>query len=357
MMRKNLSPVLAAIATLTLAASGAYAACANTGFYQDGHELTAAVVNPPGTVTGPLDATGCDIGVYYGPGASGAVDSATISGATYYGVLVAGDCGGATCTPGATAVDVTNSTVSEIGDNPLSGSQHGDAITYYAFAPGASATGTVSGNYVSQYQKNGISVKGPGAAATISGNTVKGEGPTNRIAQNGIEIAFGATGQVTRNTVTGNAYTGANDASSAGILIFGGCQDFFENSLLTTGVQIVKNIVGDSTSGDGNDIGVALANYNPTCTTVPTTATNNKAINNAITNGQITNVSGNGSPDGYQAGVLDSGVNDKIINNDISGKGYATPAPCALVSGGTETCSIDTDSSTATKVHANSLNP
>src|SRR5205807_3885411 len=108
-----------------------------------------------------------------------------------------------------------------------------------------------------------------------------------------------------------------------GILIFGGCEATTFGGPITTGVRIVKNVVGSSVAADGNDMGVALANYDPTCATAPTTATNNKAINNTITNTELTNNSGNGAPGfGYQAGVYESGNNDKVINNDISGAGY-----------------------------------
>ena len=49
--------------------------CAATGFYRDGENLTAAQIG--GDVTGTLDATGCDIGVYYGPGTTGSVTRPT----------------------------------------------------------------------------------------------------------------------------------------------------------------------------------------------------------------------------------------------------------------------------------------
>jgi hypothetical protein len=154
-----------------------------------------------------------------------------------------------------------------------------------------------------------------------------------------------------RNLVTGHSYTGPNSASSSGILIFGGCGD-----PLTTGVRIVKNVVGSSVPADGNDIGVALANYDPTCAMAPTTATNNKAINNTITNTEVTNTSGNGAPGfGYQAGVYDSGDNDKVINNDISGAGY-NPSGCMFMPG-TETCAVDSSSGLLVKNHANSFGP
>ncbi|SRR5579875_1298341 len=356
-IRRVLSTAAAtAAATLFCIATQAQT-CTPTGFYRDGINMTAALI-ASGDVSGEtIDATGCNIGIYYKPGTSGTVDSVTVSHANYFGILVAGDienADGSFSNPGATSVDITNSNISNIGESPFNGDQHGVAIYYHAFAAGSSATGTVSGNMISLYQKGGIVVDGPGSAASVSGNTVSGNGPVDYIAQNGIQIGFGASGQVMRNTVTGNSYTGNGLASSAGILIFGGCQQYFGNFPLTIGVQVVKNIVGDSTPADGNDLGVALANYDPTCLMAPTTATNNKVVNNTITNDETTNTSGNGAAnEGYQAGVYDSGVNDKIINNDISGSGYA--GPCTMVSNGTETCPIDTDSSTATKVHANAI--
>lgn len=176
-----------------------------------------------------------------------------MSGANYFGILVTGELldslGNATLT-GATSVDVTNSLVYDIGESPLNGSQHGVAIYYRGCAAGSSATGTISNNGISAYQKGGIVVNCPGAGASVSSNTVTGVGPVNYIAQNGIQIGFGASGQVMRNKVTGHSYTGPNFASSAGILVFGGC-----GSALTTGVQIVKNIVGDATPANGNDMG------------------------------------------------------------------------------------------------------
>ena len=48
--------------------------CHPTGIFRDGINLTAAQVG--GTVTGPLDATGCDIGVYNPTSVTGATSSA-----------------------------------------------------------------------------------------------------------------------------------------------------------------------------------------------------------------------------------------------------------------------------------------
>ena len=51
-------------------------ACVPTGLMRDGINLTAALVSPASTVTGTVNATGCNIGVYYAPGTSGSVSAA-----------------------------------------------------------------------------------------------------------------------------------------------------------------------------------------------------------------------------------------------------------------------------------------
>ena len=43
--------------------SAAAAGCTPTGFFRDGLNMTAAQIG--GDVTGSLDATGCNVGVYY----------------------------------------------------------------------------------------------------------------------------------------------------------------------------------------------------------------------------------------------------------------------------------------------------
>ncbi len=192
-MRKAL--VIITGVSLVLALVGApiaaqAAGCTPTTFSRDGMFLTAAQVG--GDVTGPLDATGCDIGVYYGTGTSGNVTGATIHGARYFGVVA----------DGAT-VNVTDSDVHDIGNDPFDGTQHGVGIY---FTNGAS--GDISGNSVSAYQKGGIVVNGDGTTATVTGNTVTGLGPVDFIAQNGIQVSRGAVATVRGNDISGNFYTG-----------------------------------------------------------------------------------------------------------------------------------------------------
>jgi len=180
--------------------SSASPICIPTGFVRDGIDLTAAQIG--GNVTGILDATECNIGVYYNS-ATGNVNDANIFGANYFGVLVNG-----------ASVNVGNSSVHAIGEVPLNGAQHGNAIVYLG-----GASGTISGNTVSHYQKNGITVRDAGTSASVLTNTVTGEGPINYIAQNGIQISFGATALVRGNSVSGNWYTPAGTIA-CGLLLF-----------------------------------------------------------------------------------------------------------------------------------------
>jgi parallel beta-helix repeat protein len=78
----------------------------------------------------------------------------------------------------------------------------------------------ISFTSISNYQKGGIVVEGAGSRADIENNHVTGLGPTGVIAQNGIEIAAGATAEVEDNLVANNVYTGMNTTgfAAAGII-------------------------------------------------------------------------------------------------------------------------------------------
>jgi hypothetical protein len=308
-----------------LLSSSSNAACVQTGFRRDGINLTAAQIG--GTVTGTLDASGCNIGAYNPTSVTGA----DIYGANYYGIVV-----------NHRATNLTNSTIHDIGEVPLNGTQHGNAVLYIN-----GATGTISGNTVSRYQKNGISVSGKAAngvddspfttSATIKNNHVNGQGPVSYIAQNGIQMGYGAKGSVTGNTVIGNAYSGANQASSGGILVVGGpC--FGTGIAYTTGLTISNNTLTD------NDVGVFLFNANVGCS-APTLKTNNSTKLNTIFNGAVTNTTGDGATCGYQAGVSDLGHRDAIVNNKISGFGYTKQAGDCTGTSHAYLRFIDTDSS------------
>jgi hypothetical protein len=297
----------AVFAALGVASMAQAATCTPTGFVRDSINMTAAQIG--GDVTGTLIATGCNIGVYYDNTTSGNVTGADIYGANYFGVVVNGDVG-------TVSVSVTGSDIHDIGETPFNGDQHGNAIYYRAF--GGTASGLISGNTIEGYQKGGITTNGS-VSVTIKNNIVTGQGAVDYIAQNGIQVGYGAKATVSGNTVSGNAYTGVGGVSSAGILVVGGpC--FGLPYTYTVGLSITKNTLTN------NDIGVGLVNADASCS-APTTKTNNSVKLNTISNDAVTNTTGYNTTCGYQTGIADVGHRDLIVNNSISGVGYTPQVP------------------------------
>lgn len=198
------------------------AVCLLTDFERDSHPLTAAMINPPaGTVPQNLDATGCEIGIYYSSTVAGAptgtLQNRHVFGARYYGIVVRG----------ATAsVTFTQGSVFDIEDDPtFNGSQHG-----VGFAVVEGGTLTVEQSQIYDYQKNGFVANGAGSTLNVRNSVVRGKGPTPLIAQNGIQFSSGAAGSAVENFIEGHAYTGcskqdARDTGcsyvvSTGILLF-----------------------------------------------------------------------------------------------------------------------------------------
>ena len=295
MKRSNLI-ALATLLGVTGAGAAHAATCKQTGFVRDGINLTAAIINPSSTVTGDVDASGCGIGVFFGKGRQGIVNNANIYGATYFGVV-----------NDDANVLVQNSTISNIGDSPFDGAQHGMGIYFYD----KGATGRIANNIVWKYQKNGIAVSMVQTKVDISNNTVIGEGPVEYIAQNGIEV-FGATARVRGNIVSGNAYTGPNGASGGGVTLVGGA---YFTSPPTTDTEVSENTVV------GNDVGVFDVNE-LSASSPDRTPSNNQIRNNTAIDNVITNTSGESSTMGYQAGISVFSNGDSIDNNYICGLGY-----------------------------------
>jgi hypothetical protein len=304
---KHLTAAVAAAAVALVAvaaASGSSAAtCTPTGFFRDSINMTAALINPA-KVPGTVNATGCNIGIYFGPGSTGQVNKAEVYGANYFGVVNNGG-----------KVNVQNSSIHDIGETPLNGTQHGVGI-YWAY--GAASSGDIGNDTIWNYQKGGIVVNS--GTANVHNNTVTGQGRIAYTAQNGIQMAFGGSGSIHNNVVSGNAYTGGNPATpgdgnvntdATGILVFGGCGDAVSTP------EVNNNTLSE------NDIGVYYVNYDASCSTTPATPTNGSIHNNAISNNHITNWLGNLDGRGYQAGIAEWGNGDDIHNNTISGAGYA----------------------------------
>lgn len=142
---------------------------------------------------------------------------------------------------------------------------------------GGSSNVTIQYNSIHGYQKNGMTLNEAGTVVRVGpGNVVIGSGPTTGTNQAGIQLAFGATGRVTGNTVANHVAADCVDAATCGangsdVLIFQGTGiEVSWNQLGTsqTGVQltgdsntVVGNVIVDTlvydgifVSGDGNTV-------------------------------------------------------------------------------------------------------
>lgn len=219
--------------------------CAPTGFYRDGINMTAMLINPSDVVSGDVNATGCNIGVYYGPGSTGTVSGANVYGANYYGIV-----------NHEGLVSISSSNIHDIGESPLNGSQHGVGIYFanvesgYGYQPacdtsGAVTTGEIKNNTIYHYQKGGMVINCTGAKADIEGNEVTGEGKAINNAQNGIQVSRGAHAIVIQNTVKNNFY-GGGYWNACGLLFYQAGQGlkFSVNNTFSDNQQNICNTAG-----------------------------------------------------------------------------------------------------------------
>jgi len=144
------------------------------------------------------------------------------------------------------------------------------AIGIFAESGGTGSTAvTIDGNSVHDVQKNGISANGAATTATISGNTVAGWGPTDKIAQNGIQIGFGAGGSITGNEASGYDYTPSTWAATGilvtqakdGVVVSGNnVHDNMEGIFIVNySTPTMKNLtVSGNTVANTRDVGVYL---------------------------------------------------------------------------------------------------
>jgi hypothetical protein len=230
---------------------------------------------------------------------------------------------------GGATLDLTGSVIERAGAYPLNGCQGGVGVEVGSAPTGQVGHAALSGDTIDTYQKNGITIDGSGSTASIDNVVVTGAGASPSIAQNGIQVSFGAIASVTGNVISGDNYTGSGEASSAGVLVVGGGGS-------VCGVGASSPLARDTTvSGnqlDENDIGIAFYNADPTCTKSATSPTRDVACRNVIENGHgypggtpsaDANRTGYSATVGYQAGIEDVGTGDVICDNTILGAGYA----------------------------------
>jgi nitrous oxidase accessory protein NosD len=93
---------------------------------------------------------------------------------------------------------------------------------------------------IHDFQKNGVTANEIGTTALVRRNVVTGIGPTAAIAQNGIQIGFGAGGAITRNNVTNSVFSTCTAAAT--------CTAVATNILVeqSDGVEVSGNRAGIS---------------------------------------------------------------------------------------------------------------
>jgi len=164
-----------------------------------------------------------------------------------------------------------------------------DAVRYFELGPGAQgcqagigifaqtdgaggiSTVIAALNSVHDFQKTGIVGNETGTTLTAEDNIVTGQGPSPNIAQNGIQIGFGATGSITANTVNNVSYSPCSSVancpgSATGILLYdpSGAITTHGNNISGTqgavvyisvnGGTISNNVISNSIVFDGIDI-------------------------------------------------------------------------------------------------------
>ncbi len=117
-------------------------------------------------------------------------------------------------------------------------------------APSPAVAVSIADSTITNYDKNGITCDDLGETCSVTSSTVAGVGPTPLIAQNGIQVAFGASGTITNDSISGNHYDPALNANyfgsvatATGVLIYDGGNT----------IQVADNHL------HGNDLGIAVA--------------------------------------------------------------------------------------------------
>jgi parallel beta-helix repeat protein len=213
---------------------------------------------------------------------------------------------------------------------------------------------------VTTYDKNGITCDDVDTTCVIKNSTVTGIGPTNAIAQNGIQ-GYGASSlTLSKDTVTGNSYTGPTYAATGVLLIDQGAlsvtsctassNDYnfyllYDGSASTVAGtwSISKSTATDSTMGDGiavdstsnsvtvasnktltGNLGNGIALYGTTDTTVQDNSANSNTLNGIYVGGPGTLGSGS-TTNTVQSNTVNDNSNDGILaDSDASSNTFSS---------------------------------
>ncbi len=169
----------------------------------------------PGALVMPSSVTQSTLSLVSGSPLAGIVTVMNADGVDIEGLVAdAGAAGITQCAPNLMGAIYQNSSGSikrssvknTLLSTRLNGCQSGNGI-FVQSGNGGSSHVIIAENRVDGYQKNGITANEVGTVVEIARNVVVGVGPTTGAAQNGIQIGYGAQGEIEENLVTSNIWS------------------------------------------------------------------------------------------------------------------------------------------------------
>jgi hypothetical protein len=313
-------------------------------------------------VTKPLTLVGAGATTIIKPTSMTSNTMGLISGANYYPIILAKsetgvnienlvvDGAGVGATYGASGFfgivyqnasgTISGTTVTNINCNPLNGDQSGNAIYIQTDGQGGISNVNITNNIISNYQKGGIICNEPGTNCIVNGNTVTGVGQTSLIAQNGIQVGYGATATVENNTISGDSYTGTWGSSTGSAN-----EDYFTGGAMSCGILLYD--ASSSTTILNNTVSHCDTGICPFTDTALTGEPPVVANNNTISNN-------------YGYGIVFDGVNGTSTGNhfnnnpmgllvtDSSGNATVTSTNDTFANNGTNHDAIDYNAESGT---------
>jgi MBG domain/Right handed beta helix region len=174
---------------------------------------------------------------------------------------------------------ISNTTVNNIAlSQSLFGMQYGIAIFVQSDNIGGVSNVNIQNNVITAYDKAGIVCNENGTICTVTDNTVTGVDPTSLIAQNGIQIGYGAAATIANNHVNGNSYQGSGT---------GNTENYFTSTWQSCGILLYDALPATTISNNtvsSNDLGVCAYNETSSTTNI---AINNNTISNNYSDGIV----------------------------------------------------------------------
>jgi hypothetical protein len=159
-------------------------------------------------------------------------------GSPRFGVFVGG---GASAT-----IDDNHITEIRASDPALRSCTTGVGIRVGRAVTPETGTATITSNDFDTYQRAAIVVDNTGSGATITDNTITGDGPIDHIVQGGIEIFSGATATIERNHISNHNFTPVTNFAAGIFLLEPGVVTLRENVVDANDENVTAFAVSDS---------------------------------------------------------------------------------------------------------------